>query len=78
MPSDVDTTRCVRARLSLSLALDGEAAGPELYETAMHLGRCGHCREFAARIGAITAELRIRRSEARMTTKHSMTKGSRS
>jgi predicted anti-sigma-YlaC factor YlaD len=58
MPSDVDTTRCVRARLSLSLALDGEAAGPDLFLTALHLGRCGSCRDYAAQVGAITAELR--------------------
>ena len=58
MPPTFDITSCVRARLSLSLALDGEAGGPELYETAMHLGRCGPCREFAARLGAITAALR--------------------
>jgi predicted anti-sigma-YlaC factor YlaD len=58
MPSDVDTIRCVRARLSLSLALDGEAAGSDLLLTALHLGRCGSCRDYAAQVGAITAELR--------------------
>lgn len=65
MPSDLDTRGCVRARLSLSLALDGEAAGPDLFLAALHLGRCSSCRDYAAQVGAITAELRARGRSSR-------------
>ena len=54
----VSERECVRARLALSLALDGEAAGTDLYRTALHVGGCDSCREFVAQVASITAQLR--------------------
>lgn len=78
MSATVEGESCVQARLALSLAIDGEASGSELYLTAMHLGRCEPCRVFAARLRAITSALRSSGRAARRTTNESITRGARS
>jgi predicted anti-sigma-YlaC factor YlaD len=54
----VSERSCARARRALSLVLDGEASPHEIYGLAVHLGQCGPCRRFTARVGALTRVLR--------------------
>jgi anti-sigma factor RsiW len=53
----------MRARRSLSALLDGEASASEVETVALHLGSCPRCRRFAARIAAVTRELRSVRAD---------------
>ena len=54
----IEDGRCIRARRALSAALDGEASTADVLVTAVHLGGCQDCRQFAAQIAAFTCELR--------------------
>jgi predicted anti-sigma-YlaC factor YlaD len=54
----VEGETCVRARRTLSLALDGEAGAADVLKAASHLSRCQRCREFAVQVIAFTSELR--------------------
>jgi hypothetical protein len=54
----VGNEECLRARMTVSLALDGEAADPDVTSAALHLDRCDTCREFADRIRVITTRMR--------------------
>jgi predicted anti-sigma-YlaC factor YlaD len=70
----VGDERCSRMRQALSLLLDGEAAASDLLVVTSHMSRCGLCREFAARVVAITADLRSvrnRSSTTKQTIHHS-------
>jgi predicted anti-sigma-YlaC factor YlaD len=54
-----EVEECTRARLVLSLALDGEASEADALAAAdSHLASCTDCRGFGARVAAITDELR--------------------
>jgi predicted anti-sigma-YlaC factor YlaD len=81
MRSAVDDRSCTRARLVLSVALDGEAAASEdVLAAARHLCSCRRCGRFAAEVTAFTQELRIGRLEPsgfRRDIEHS-TEGGRS
>jgi predicted anti-sigma-YlaC factor YlaD len=56
----VDDRSCTRARLVLSLALDGEAAASEdVFAAARHFCGCPGCGQFAAEVTAFTQALRI-------------------
>lgn len=60
----VDDRSCIRARLVLSLALDGETASShEARAAARHLCGCRACARFAAEVTAFTHELRSGRLE---------------
>lgn len=65
MGSRRHSDECERARLGLSVAIDGEAAVRELLETAAHLAVCEVCQAYAARLSAITRVLRASRFETR-------------
>ena len=49
---------CERVRSQVSLSLDGELSEFERAMVDAHLGRCAPCRVFAARVSALTAQLR--------------------
>lgn len=51
-------SRCLRARRSVSAALDQEAAAGELCGAALHLSRCADCRRFFTEIDTISSMLR--------------------
>ena len=51
-------SHCLRARRSVSAAIDQEAAADELRSAAQHLSRCADCRRFFAEIDAISSLLR--------------------
>jgi predicted anti-sigma-YlaC factor YlaD len=50
--------RCLRARRSVSAAIDQEAAAGELGSAALHLARCSECRRFFVGIDAVSSLLR--------------------
>jgi predicted anti-sigma-YlaC factor YlaD len=50
--------RCLRARRSVSAAIDQEAAAGELRKAALHLARCSECRRFFVRIDEVSRLLR--------------------
>ena len=54
---------CERARIGLSLAIDGEAAVSEVLGTAPHLAVCEECRGYAERLATVTRVLRASRFE---------------
>ncbi len=58
MRAVVRAKSCARARLALSLVLDGEAHEDEWRELASHLHRCGACTELATAMEFVTRELR--------------------
>jgi len=75
----LDDPTCLRARRTVSLALDGEVGTAEILGVASHLGRCEPCRQFAAAVVAFTNELRSLRDEAaRTAAEGSRTRGERS
>ena len=54
----VSERSCARARRALSLVLDYEADVADVRALAVHLGRCGGCRRYAAEVSAFTRDLR--------------------
>jgi predicted anti-sigma-YlaC factor YlaD len=54
---------CNDAREALSARLDGEAAGDAEEELTSHLVACEPCRRFAAALGPLTRQLRVRTAE---------------
>jgi predicted anti-sigma-YlaC factor YlaD len=65
MRTAVSERSCARARRALSLVLDREATAGDVEALALHLGGCGACRRYAARVSAVTRELREVRPEQR-------------
>ena len=61
---------CLRARQTLSLMLDGEAAPADVASSAPHIFGCEHCREFAAAVAELAHTLRACCVEAPRTRKH--------
>lgn len=51
-------SRCLRARRTVSAAIDQEAAAGELHSAALHLARCSCCRRFFVEIDAVSGLLR--------------------
>ena len=56
---------CARARRALSLVLDYEAGASDVEALALHLGRCGSCRQYAAEVSSFTRDLRSIGAERR-------------
>jgi predicted anti-sigma-YlaC factor YlaD len=54
----VQHPECERARLWVSLALDGELSEIEQVSLRAHVGRCAACAAFEGDVGALTTELR--------------------
>ena len=54
----VQNPECERARLWVSLALDGELSEIERVSLRAHVGRCAACAAFEGDAGALTLELR--------------------
>ena len=54
----VQTPQCERARLSVSLGLDGELSEIEAVSLRAHVGHCAACAGFARDVDALTTELR--------------------
>jgi predicted anti-sigma-YlaC factor YlaD len=52
------SAECERARLLVSLGLDGELSQVEQASLRAHVGRCAACAEFALDLEALTQELR--------------------
>jgi predicted anti-sigma-YlaC factor YlaD len=63
MQSRRSNDECERARVGLSLAIDGEADICEVVDTAAHLAVCEECQGYAERIALITRALRASRFE---------------
>jgi len=59
----VESSECIQARRTLSLALDGEAGAADVLVAASHLRRCDPCSQFAAHLVAFTHQLRAERLE---------------
>ena len=55
---------CLRARQTLSLMLDGEAATADVASSAPHIFGCERCRQFAAAVAELAHTLRASRVEA--------------
>ena len=55
---DVQTPKCERARLWVSLRLDGELSEFEEVSLRAHVARCATCAGFALDVDALTTELR--------------------
>jgi len=70
-PSDpIAGSRCLRARRTLSAAIDQEATAPELRRAALHLARCPCCRAFFAEIDAVSSLLRTEKLAPRYDSRH--------
>ena len=54
----VQHPECERARLWVSLSLDGELSEIERVSLRAHVGRCAACAAFEGDVGALTLELR--------------------
>jgi predicted anti-sigma-YlaC factor YlaD len=54
----VQHPECERARLWVSLSLDGELSEIEQVSLRAHIGRCAACAAFEGDVGALTLELR--------------------
>jgi predicted anti-sigma-YlaC factor YlaD len=54
----VQHPECERARLWVSLALDGELSEIEQVSLRAHVGRCAACAAFEGDVGALTLEIR--------------------
>jgi predicted anti-sigma-YlaC factor YlaD len=54
----VQHPECERARLWVSLSLDGELSEIERVSLRAHVGRCAACAAFEGDVGALTVELR--------------------
>ena len=54
----VQHPECERARLWVSLGLDGELSEIEQVSLRAHIGRCAACAAFEGDVGALTVELR--------------------
>ena len=54
---------CLRARRTLSLMLDGEAATADVASSAPHIFGCECCRQFAAAVAEVAHTLRACRVE---------------
>ena len=65
MRTVVSERSCARARRALSLVLDHEADAADVEALAIHLGRCGSCREYSADVSAFTRDLRSTAAEHR-------------
>ena len=55
---DVQTPKCERARIWVSLRLDGELSEFEEVSLRAHVARCATCAGFALDVDALTTELR--------------------
>ena len=55
---DVQTPKCERARIWVSLRLDGELSELEEVSLRAHVARCATCAGFALDVDALTTELR--------------------
>ena len=62
-----EDTACARARLAMSVVLDGEAEAADVH-VASHLRTCVRCRRFACEVAAFTRELRSRAAEPQWTS----------
>lgn len=72
----VDDRSCTRARLVLSLALDGEAAASDdAFAAARHFCSCRACAEFASHAAALTDVLRSYRRPMRSRSRIDHSKG---
>jgi hypothetical protein len=65
-----DGVSCLRARQTLSLMLDGEAATADVANSAPHIFGCEHCREFAAAVAKLVHTLRSSSGEPLRTRNH--------
>lgn len=65
-----DGAACLRARQTLSLMLDGEAATADVASSAPHIFGCEHCRKFAAAIAKLAHTLSSSSGEAPRTREH--------
>ena len=63
-----EDTACARARLAMSLVLDGEAEAADV-RVASHVRTCVRCRRFASEVAAFTRELRSRAAEPQWTSR---------
>jgi len=68
-----EDTACARARLAMSLVLDGEAEAADVHAVASHLRICVRCRRSASEVAAFTRELRSRAAEPQWTSRSDRT-----
>jgi predicted anti-sigma-YlaC factor YlaD len=77
-PAD-EAGMCGRARWTLSLALDGEAALGDVHLAVAHIGDCIRCQRVVADVVAFTRELRAQHVERPLIqTENGHSKGERS